>query len=65
MTHTPAQAARHCVRLMYVLPFDEQVYEHVPVATSSTESCGGKGSRLVPTDAAAIIMAAATIHLVI
>jgi hypothetical protein len=63
--HTPEQAARHFVRLLYVWPFDEQVYEHVPVATSSTALCGVEDSLLVPTNATVIIMVAATIHLAI
>jgi hypothetical protein len=50
---------------MYILPFDEQVYVHVPVATSSTASCGGEGSLRVPANAAVIITATATIHLAI
>jgi hypothetical protein len=48
---------------MYVLPFDEQLYEHVPVASCEAASCGAEGSLLVPANAAVIIMAAATIHL--
>jgi hypothetical protein len=48
---------------MYVLPFVEHVYEHVPVAISSA---GGVGAGLgVVANAVASTMAAATIHLVI